>query len=478
MHRTLLAIAVASVMITPAWAANDGPDLTVYRSDNAQLFSAGDVAVNDGYAVIHERRKLQLTSGTHDLTVGNLPDYLDPEAVALSFSGSKAQVLSQRLLLPQGQNGTLTGHIGKSITVLGANGEKIAQGTLVHVGSDGSLVIGGDVFGPTVVHDYTAVRLTGGVVGGGSRLQLRVDAPASGGVEATLTYPTSGLGWRAAYTGTLQQGSGCHLQLRAQASIANRSGRAWENADIKLVAGEPHFAKSSGPRPVMETMSARKSDYAPRQGKLGDYRTYTLPGAVNLPNDSVTLTPLYKAHTLSCQRTWLFTNGGSYSPPRPQLNPGNDSSHEAPVASTLSFHAFDSFPAGYLRVLTVDNDGNAEFLGEGRVADTPKGHAVSFTLGNAFDLRGTRERTSFNVDKASRQMDEGYRITLTNAGDDARTVTVREHPNRWRNWTLTSSSIKPSKQTTDTLEFRVPVPANGSATLDYAVQYTWTASDD
>jgi len=79
------------------------------------------------------------------------------------------------------------------------------------------------------------------------------------------------------------------------------------------------------------------------------------------------------------------------------------------------------------------------------------------------------------VDKAGRTMDEAYRITLTNAGDDARIVTVREHPNRWREWTLASSSGKPSKQTTDTLEFRVNVPANGKAVLDYAVHYHWTA---
>src|SRR5699024_8760453 len=144
----------------------------------------------------------------------------------------------------------------------------------------------------------------------------------------------------------------------------------------------------------------------------------------------------------------------------------------------LAFTAFDSFPAGYLRVLTKDDDGNAEFLGEGQIGDTPKGQEVDLTLGTAFDLTGTRERTSFDVDQAGHSMDEGFRITLNNAGDTARTVTVREYPYRWRNWTLTSSSIDPSKQTPDELEFRVNVPAGGSATLDYAVHYSWTAADE
>jgi hypothetical protein len=479
MPRTLLSFALAAAVFAPAALAADGADLTVYRSDSAALFAAGaDGAVNDGYAVVHEQRHLQLTAGTHDMVIGNLPDYLDPEAVALSF-GSNAQVLSQRLLLPHGQNGTLTGHIGKQVTVLGAGGQPLAQGTLARVGADGSLIIGGDVYGPTVVRDYAAVKLTGGEVGGGARLQLRVDAPNGGATDAVLTYPTSGIGWRAAYTATLKPGNSCRMQLKSQASIANRSGRDWHDADIKLVAGEPNFAKPA-PQPIMMRAAAapKAESYAATQGTLGDYRSYALPGAVDLPAGSVTLTPLYAARSVDCTRTWLFENGNNWTPPQPMTADTGSSQSSGPVASTLAFRAFDSLPAGYLRVLTMDADGNAEFLGEGRVADTPKGQDVDFTMGNAFDLRGSRERTAFNVDQAARQMDEAFRVTLSNAGDSARTVTVREHPSRWRNWTLTSSSAKPSAQTTDTLEFRVNVPANGSATLDYAVQYTWTADDE
>jgi hypothetical protein len=54
---------------------------------------------------------------------------------------------------------------------------------------------------------------------------------------------------------------------------------------------------------------------------------------------------------------------------------------------------------------------------------------------------------------------------------------VREHPPRWHQWTLTSSNLKPSKQSTDALEFQVNVPAGGKATLDYAVRYGWTAEE-
>ena len=71
----------------------------------------------------------------------------------------------------------------------------------------------------------------------------------------------------------------------------------------------------------------------------------------------------------------------------------------------------------------------------------------------------------------------GYAGTmLTSLG--ARTITVREHPNRWRAWDVASSSQKPSRKTPDVLEFSVDVPATGKATLDYLLHYAWTAADE
>ena len=74
-------------------------------------------------------------------------------------------------------------------------------------------------------------------------------------------------------------------------------------------------------------------------------------------------------------------------------------------------------------------------------------------------------------------MDEAFRVDLRNAGAEARSVTVRVHPDRWRQWTLVSSTLRPVRQTPDLLEFRVPVPAGGKAVLDYAVRYAWTAQE-
>lgn len=476
-HRTVLAVALATLCGTSwAWAA-DGASITLYRSDSAALYaSSGETDSNDGYAVVREQRALTLQSGVHDVVLGDLPNHLDAEAMALGFPGGEAKVISQRLLLGQGPNAALTGLTGSTISVLGDNGQALANGTLLRAGDDGLVVRSGN--GTTLIRQYAAVNTPGGNFPTGSSLKLRVDASRSGQANAVLSYPTSGIGWRAAYVATLQPGNACNMQFESRASIANRSGRDWHDGKLTLIAGEPNFAKSTGPRPMMRVMAtAAAAPSMPEQASVGDYRSYTLPAPVDLPDGSISQVPLYATRALGCERTALYENGGNWMPPQPMLNDTFNTDSNTSIVSTLRFAAFDSLPAGYLRVLTADRNGVPQFIGEGRINDTPKGTDATITLGTAFDLRGQRERTSFHVDKAGRAMDEAFRITLTNAGESARTVTVREHPNRWRQWTVTSSSVKPSEQTTDTLEFKVNVPANGKAVLDYGVRYTWTADE-
>jgi hypothetical protein len=477
-HPTALALACLAALCAaaPAYAVSDTA-LTVYRSDSAPLYaSSTEGSVAEGYAMVREQRPLTLAAGAQDVVIGNLPNYLDPEAMALTFPDRGTQVLSQRLLLGQGNNAMLTGLVGHVVDVLGTAGQSLASGTLLRAG-DGLLIQGTDGQS-TLVRDYAAVRTRGSDFPTGSNLRLRVKAAHAGPTTATLSYPTSGIGWRAAYVGTLEPGSACRLQFESRASIANRSGRDWRQVQLQLVAGEPRFAKASAPQPMMARAYSAKAERSdlPQQSSLADYRLYSLPQAVDLPDGSISQVPLYAARTTDCERTWLLESGNAWQPPQPMLSPDfNPGGGDTAIISTLSLRAFDSLPAGYLRVLGADRNGTPQFIGEGRIDDTPKGGEASITLGAAFDLRAQRERTAFTVDAAGHAMTEAWRITLTNAGDSARTVTVREHPGRWRQWRLASSSAKPSKQTPDTLEFRVTVPGAGKAVLDYAVHYTWAA---
>lgn len=479
-NRLLTGLAIATAVVASAHAATPSPstEITLYRSDDAGLFNgSANRDSGAGYAMVREPRSLTLMPGSQDISLGGLPRSIDSEALALSFDNDDARVISQRLQLAQGANAMLVSLVGEPVQVIGSAGQSLASGTLLAAGEN--LLVRDADGSSSVIHDYAAVRATGPREAGvGARLDLRLDAKRAGAARAHLSYATYGLGWRASYVGTLQPGSACKLQLQSRASVANRSGRDWNDAALTLIAGAPNIDQASGPRLVrFKAMAARSADNMPQQSRLDEYRSYRLPDPVNLPDQSVSLLPLYPTRTVDCTRTALYENGSSYQPPRPMIDPGFNPGGNDHITSTLSLKAFDSFPAGTLRVLGNDARGVPQFIGEDRFDDTPRGGDVKATLGAAFDLRASRKRTGFSVDKSGHSMDEAFRISLSNASDVNRVVTVREHPNRWRQWTLASSSIQPSNRETDTLEFEVTVPAGGKATLDYALHYTWTAQD-
>jgi hypothetical protein len=467
-------LAFAAVFGTAHAAASNTPtELTVYHSDDAALFSAGDNGgTPSGYAMVREPRLLDLKAGNQDISLGGLPMYLDSETLALGFDDDDARVLSQQLQLGQGGNALLGSLVGQPVEVIGSNGQTLASGILTASGDN--LLVRGSDGRSSLIHDYAAVRASG-AIDPGARLDLRIQANRAGHGTAHLSYVTAGLGWRAAYVGTLQPGGACRLQFESRASVANRSGRDWKNAALTLIAGQPNTTRTSAPRPMMMKAMAASADAMPQQSSLADYRSYRLPAAVSLPDGSVSQLPLYATRTIDCERTALYENGSTYAFNRPMIDPGFSPGSNESVTSTLKLRAFDNLPAGNLRVLAADTRGVPQFIGEGRIEDTPKGSDAQLTLGTAFDLRGARERTAFHVDQAGRTLDEAFRITLSNAGDNARVITVREHPSRWHEWKLASSSSKPSQQSPDTITFRVSVPAGGETRLDYAVHYTWTA---
>jgi hypothetical protein len=473
---SLLAFACATAFAGQAAAATlDHTELTLYRSDDSSLFSAdNNGSVSSGYAVAREPRALDLKSGVQDVSLSGLPQFLDTEGLSLSIDGG-AKVISQRLILGQGQDAIAGSLVGKDISVLGPDGKPMISGTLISA-NNGLLIKGPQ--GTALIRNYAGI-LGNGDMTPGSVLQVRVQSERAGKADAVLSYPTSGLGWRASYIGTLQPGGSCKMRFESRASIANRSGRDWNGLKLTLIAGEPNLNKPSAPRAYMMAKAApapmASMDAMPEQATLADYRSYTLPGNIDLPDGSVTQSSLYATRTIDCEQTTLYESGNrGWHPPQPYISP-DLMSDGGNVISTVQIKAFDSLPAGFLRVLTADRSGTPQVIGEGRINDTAKGQDATITLGQAFDLTAKRERTAFKVDQAARTMDESFKIDLSNAGDSARTITVREHPSRWREWTLTSSSVKPSKQSPDTLDFRVEVPAHGKATLEYSVRYQWAA---
>ncbi len=464
MRREPLALVLLALISTAAAAA--GPALTLYPGADA----------GNGFAIVRETRDVHLQGGAEVLRIPGLPAQLDADGLLLGFPGAAGVRIDWQRVLAPGAGGAaqLDALLGQKVEVRGSSGQTLAAGTLLRVDGD-TLTLRNAAGQLELVREWSAVSLGAGEPAPrGATLEVALGAGHAGSYPVTLTYPTRGLGWHAAYTANLAPGVDCRIDFHAAASLSNQSGRDWRDAAVTLLAGKPRLAQSQ-PMPMMRLAAASMAESTaalPAPGTIGDYRSFALPQRVDLPDGSTTVVPLYAPTTLACARRYVATiegQRGVYE--TPYLGPPQPGAQNSAVESQLGFTASHALPAGTVRVYGVGTSDHIELLGEANINDTPPDTHVELTLGEAFDLRSTREVTAFTVDKTAGHADESFRVTLRNTGDAERTVTLRESPWRWRAWKLLASSAAPTHQDATQLDFPLRVPAKGSATLNFTLRY-------
>ena len=114
-----------------------------------------------------------------------------------------------------------------------------------------------------------------------------------------------------------------------------------------------------------------------------------------------------------------------------------------------------------------------EFVGESMINHTPTEDTVKISTGSAFDVKGSRRQTDYNLNQGDRRLDESFEIKITNQKLEPITVNVLEHLYRGDNWEIEQKSADYTKLDSHTIQFPVLVPAKGEALLTYSVRYTW-----
>jgi len=453
-------------------------------SNSDALFAPAEAdSAPGGYAVVRERRTLDLKAGTQTLAVRDLPRWLDASALSVRAldPADGVQLLNQRYDDESLSLDTLVqNHIGHPVEIVSGTGPGAitTSGTLLsNVG--GLSVLLGDGRVATVTESARIVFPDlPKTVSATPTLRFDVAAKKPAPQAFEIVYPTAGLGWRAEYSAWLAPGGDCKADFAAWAQIANRSGSAFADARLKLIAGEPHRVASAPrpPRPMMAKTMAAQASMAIDSGNAGDYHEYTLDAPVDLAAAGLLRVALFAPQTLPCQRQYLFESTSLRA--NPGMAPITDRSYgigeHQPVRTTLALHVDRALPAGRLRVIENASDGAPEFVGEDQIGHTPRNEALNVDLGSAFDLRGERTQTDFTLDKEKRTLTETFGVRLVNRSNKAQSVVVREHLYRWTQWSIAQSSAKYDKRNADTVDFKLDVPADGEAKLSYAVQYQWT----
>jgi hypothetical protein len=203
-------------------------------------------------------------------------------------------------------------------------------------------------------------------------------------------------------------GNRCEMDLSAWVSIINQSGAGYENAQVKLIAGDVNRAEvQQPPRDAVYRMESLAAAPEFQEKAFFEYHLYTLGRRTDLPDNSTKQIQLMPtARGVECRKELVFapTLGMSWYG-REQLDQGYGTGGKSDVEVYLRFANEEKqglgapLPAGRIRVNQLDEaDDNLEFIGEDVIDHTPRNEDVLIEMGNAFEVVGERTQTDFRVD--------------------------------------------------------------------------------
>ena len=128
----------------------------------------------------------------------------------------------------------------------------------------------------------------------------------------------------------------------------------------------------------------------------------------------------------------------------------------------------DQLPAGVVRFYLKDSRGQAQFIGEHAIGQTPMGSKLAISTGDAFDVKVkpvVEARTKISDDHWKTRMS----YTVTNALPKPVTVQIIQS-GLWGDTKVAEQSLKSDRRDADSVAWNVAVPANGktivTATFD------------
>lgn len=514
---TVTTLFVTALLVLLAALFPDGEEehriaLTIYSKADPARFnpqvdaSPGrpDLRSFPGFGVIRERRSVAMENGVNTLRFTGVAAGIDPTTVSFRSltAPDSTTVLEQSFeydlvnsfrLFDRSLDRPITIHretpngVRSSLTAPLLAHEVFSR-------DSGRLVLGGNEEGDPIRiipldANIAEIELpdTGAGLTTKPTLSWLVSADTPGEHDVELSYQTGGLTWRADYN-LIVNPEKTSADLSAWVSILNQSGASYENARLKLIAGDVQQVE---PQPMMGGFlggmggmggATREPEF--EQRPFFEYHLYTLDRTTSLPDRSTKQIELFPRRSdVNVDPVYVYFGAPPdfhswfYDEVETDRTLGTDANTQVDVYLRLTNdedHGLGlPLPTGRVRVYQRDEaDGAPEFVGEHVIDHTPDGEEILARVGSAFDLVG--DRTQFDYQrKGDREISETFEISVRNRKDEPVEVIVREVLYRWLNWEITGCSHEYTKEDSRTIHIPVTIPAGGEETVVYTVHYTF-----
>ena len=436
---------------------------------------ADDVSLtiyNNNLGLVKQTRSLEFDKGISFVRFDEVAALIDPTSVHIKPSSSGIAILEQNyqydLISTQKM---MQRYLGEEISLLTENGD-LHRGSLLSFdgkyimlkGSSGEITI----TNAEQVVDYRFGSIPEGLILKPTLVWLaESDKKQKSGCE--VSYLTDGLNWHAEYVAVVDKDDK-NLDLSGWVSIDNKSGATYQDATLKLVAGDVHrVVERPAPRGRGEVtyMLDAKATAQFEEEAFFEYHLYSLTRPATVADNETKQISLFPETNTTAEKVYTFE--GQFSGWRPQQG-------KSKIKVNLEFVNSEErglgmpLPKGKLRVYKADSKGQLQFIGEDLIDHTPKDEKVRVFLGEAFDITGERNKIDV-VDLGSWHKRETYEIKIKNHKDEDIIVTVIESTPGWWEWHITRSNHEFKKVSAYRVEFQIPVKSDGETVLTYTIEY-------
>ncbi|MEJ2696089.1 MAG: DUF4139 domain-containing protein [Candidatus Sulfobium sp.] len=428
---------------------------------------------NTNLGLIKDRRTISLPKGTEELRFMDVASHIIPTSVYIKSEGATDgfRILEQNyeydLLNPQK---LLDKYVGKEVKLYYKNPfterEEIVRATLLSNNGKPIFRIGDEI---TFGHPGRIVfpRVPESLISKPTLVWLvenRLPSPQN--VQAS--YLTTGISWNADYVVTLDSGDE-KADLSAWVTIENKSGAAYRNASLKLVAGQVHRVtpEQQYRGRILQAEAAKQAPQF-REEEFFEYHVYTLQRPSTISNNQTKQIRLISSEYIPIKKELVYSGSAYYYRSR---YGGGVSSRKIGVFVEMRNRKEDNLgiplPKGTVRVYKRDSEGSLQFVGEDTIDHTPKDEKVRIKVGEAFDVTGSRKQVDWEK-IAYDTYEAAFEISLGNHKN--RDVTVKVIEPIPGDWTMLNSSHPYKKTDAFGAEFDMKVPKDKTVTLSYRVR--------
>jgi hypothetical protein len=405
----------------------------------------GDLSVtiyHSNLALVQDVRQVDLPAGISRQEFPDVSASIRPETVTLTGEGFGIveQNFDFDLLSP---TALMQKAVGQTVTLLRTNpatgAETRERATVLAVNGGVVLRIGDRI--EVLRDDGLPVRVIFDTIPPNLRarptLSVTLEAARAGRRPLTLSYLSTGLGWKADYVAMFDERAG-KVDVQGWITLTNATGTTFANAATLLVAGDAAPVQGQRDEGGQPQGNVPGTESAARE-QVGDFYLYPIAGRTTIAN----------AQTK--QVSFLDVAGAAASKSYELRNDWLGTADSARSASTiLKFSSArsgglgDALPAGIVRVYMRDARGQAQFVGESPIPHTPMGSSLGLKTGEAFDVK-VRPMVDKREKITPGEWEQSARFRVTEDGR-VRTTVVETQKEYWRTtmrYVLTNARPQP-----------------------------------